>query len=79
MPVKFKDNRVVFLGVVGADEAEGLVGRLQQNPAAQADLSACTHMHPANLQVLMAAGTKVWAWPVAEELGVWLKTALPSE
>jgi hypothetical protein len=44
----------VFRDAVSVDEAEGLLEWLQKNPAARIDLSACAHLHPANLQVLMA-------------------------
>jgi len=78
MTIEYQKNHAVFSDVVSVQEAEGLLEWLQENPAARADLSACTHLHPANLQVLMAAQTAVGAWPADSELAGWLKSALNS-
>jgi hypothetical protein len=58
------------------DEAEPLLEWLQKKPSARIDLAACTHLHPANLQVLMAARAKVASWPENPELRAWLEPAL---
>jgi hypothetical protein len=78
MPIEFKKQGVVLRGAVTVEEAEGLLEFLQKKPAAKADLSACSHLHTANLQVLMAAKTKVASWPDDLDLRAWLETALNS-
>lgn len=76
MSLEFKKNQVLFKDVVSVEDAESLLEWLQQKPAAQVDFSACTHLHPANLQVLMAAKPKVSAWPEDAAFSVWLQSAL---
>jgi hypothetical protein len=76
MPIEYKKNQVVFRDIVSVDEAEGLLEWLQNKPAAKVDLGACTHLHPANLQVLMAAKVRITIWPNDAKLRAWLETAL---
>ena len=76
MAIQYKGKTAVFRDGVGVDEAETLLEWLQKRPSARIDLAACTHMHPANLQVLMAAGAKVGSWPDDPELRAWLEPAL---
>ena len=78
MPVRFVKNKVVITDVASVEEAENLLEWLQKKPAAKVDLSACTHLHAANLQVLMAAKTSVAAWPEDVALCSWLNTVLKS-
>ena len=78
MSIQYSDQNAAFSDVVGVDEAERLLEWLQSNPAARVNLSACTHLHPANLQVLMAARTTVSAWPRDPDLAAWLRSALSS-
>ena len=78
MPIEFKKNRAIFHEEVSVEEAEGLLEWLQTRPAAKADLSACSHMHTANLQVLMTAKTVISSWPKNVELRAWLEPALKS-
>lgn len=79
MPIDYRKNRAVFLDMVSVDEAEALLAWLQDKPQARADLAGCTHLHPANLQVLMAAGCRVAAWPADATLRSWLETVLTSQ
>jgi len=79
MPIEYSKKRVVLRDIISVDEAEALLEWLQNKPAASVDLAACTHLHPANLQVLMAAGSRVCAWPKDAQLRGWLETALPSK
>jgi len=76
MPIEFKKNRAVFREDVSVEEAEGLLEWLQARPAAKADLASCSHLHTANLQVLMTAGTPISSWPRNAELRAWLEPAL---
>ncbi|MBK1720697.1 hypothetical protein [Thiocystis violacea] len=76
MAVEYKKNLVVFHDVVGVEDAEALLEWLQKKRTAKVDLSACTHLHPANLQVLMASKPAVQAWPADAPLRAWLEPIL---
>jgi hypothetical protein len=76
MAMEFKKKRVMLSAVVGVEDAETLLEWLQGKTATQVDLTACTHLHPANIQVLLAAGTQVTAWPADADLARWLQTVL---
>lgn len=76
MPIEYKKNQVVFSDIVSVEDAEGLLEWLQNKPAAKVYLGACTHLHPANLQVLMAANSRIAGWPNDANLRAWLETAL---
>ncbi len=78
MAITYKKNVALFDEVVSVEEAESLLEWLQKNPKGKADLSLCTHLHAANLQVLMAARTAIAAWPQDESLKTWLLAALDS-
>jgi len=78
MPIEYAEKQAVFRDVVSVDEAEGLLEWLQDARSAEADLSCCSHLHPANLQVLMAAEIAITAWPENANLRAWLETALKS-
>lgn len=79
MPIEYKKNQALFRDIATVEEAEGLLEWLQNKPAAKVDLGACTHLHPANLQVLMAANNRIAVWPNDANLRAWLKTALKSQ
>jgi hypothetical protein len=76
MPIEFKKNRVIFRDVVRVEEAEALLEGLQKKPSAKVDLSDCTHLHTANLQVLMVARPSIDSWPQDPELRTWLEAVL---
>jgi len=76
MPIEYKKNQALFRDIASVDEAEGLLEWLQNKPAAKVDLGACTHLHPANLQVLMAAKSRISVWPNDANLRAWLEPAL---
>jgi Ni,Fe-hydrogenase maturation factor len=78
MAIQFKRSRAVLLDVVAVEEAEGLLDWLQKTKAAKVDLSGLTHLHTANLQVLMAAKPEICGWPEDIELRAWLEAALKS-
>jgi hypothetical protein len=79
MPIEFRKNRVVFRDVVRVEEAEALLEALQNKPATKVDLAACTHLHTANLQVLMVAKPGIASWPEDAELRAWVESALEPE
>ena len=76
MAIEYKKNCAVFSEVVSVENAEALLEWLQKKSAARVDLAACTHLHPANLQVLMVAKPVISAWPRDVGLAAWLVTAL---
>ena len=76
MSIEFTKTCVFFKDVAGVEDAESLLEWLQKKSASKVDFSACTHLHPANLQVLMAAKPKVSAWPEDTEFTAWLQSAL---
>lgn len=78
MAITYKKNVALFEDVISVEEAESLLEWIQKNPKGKVDFSRCTHLHAADLQVLMAANIAVTAWPHDEELKTWLLAALNS-
>jgi hypothetical protein len=76
MGIEYDKKSARLIDFVSVEDAEGLLDWLQKTPKGKLDLSACTHLHAANLQVLMAAKPTVAVWPNNEELAGWLKNAL---
>lgn len=77
MPIEYKKNVALFRDIASVDEAEGLLEwLLNKAAAAKVDLGACTHLHPANLQVLIAAKSRIAVWPNDTSLRAWLETVL---
>jgi len=78
MAIEFQKKTAKFHDTVSVEEAEVLLEWLQKQPKGRIDLSACTHLHAANLQVLMTARPIIGAWPKDANLRVWLKSSLPT-
>lgn len=76
MAITFKKDRIVFSDIASGEDAERLLEWLQKHPKANLDLSECTHMQPANLQVLMAAKCSILAKPKDKLLADWIDSAL---
>lgn len=76
MAIEYKKNRAVFSEVAGGEEAEALLEWLIKYPKGKIDLALCTHLHPATLQVLMAAKCSISAPPSDVSLAVWVDSAL---
>lgn len=76
MPIEFQKKHLIFRDIVRVDEAEALLEALQKEPATKVDLAACTHLHTADLQVLMVAKPCIEKWPQAPELRTWLEAVL---
>jgi hypothetical protein len=76
MAIQYKKNTAIFSDVISVEDAEALLEWLQKNPKGRVDLAACTHLHAANLQVLMAARVPVSAWPQDSTLTPWLSGAM---
>jgi hypothetical protein len=79
MPISYSKSVATLRDGVSVEAAEELLQWLQGKPKASVHLAACTHVHPANLQVLMAAQVRVQAWPREPELRSWLETILISK
>ena len=75
MSIESKKNAITLSGIVTVEEAENLLELLQKKPNAKLDLPACTHLHTANLQVLMAARPAIAHCPDNPELRVWIENA----
>jgi len=76
MGIVYDKNRAHFADFVSVEDAEGLLEWLQANPKGKLDLAACTHLHTANLQVLMAAKPNIVSWPENASLALWIQGAL---
>lgn len=76
MSIDYTDDLAVFSDCISVEDAEGLLSWLQNHPRGRLDLTACTHLHTANLQILMAARPDIVAWPQDTDLATWLKNIL---
>ncbi|MBV5310924.1 hypothetical protein [Chromatium okenii] len=76
MPFEAKKTTLIAGELLTIEDAESLLEWLLKHPRGQLDLTACTHLHAANLQVLLAARPKIAAWPQHAPLATWLHTAL---
>ncbi|UXH76772.1 hypothetical protein [Roseateles amylovorans] len=74
--IEFTGSLARFGESVGIDETESLLGWLQDREDAQLSLALCRHLHPAVLQVLMAARVPVQDWPEDAALRAWLEPVL---
>jgi hypothetical protein len=64
MSVRVDAGVVRLEGECAVEQAETLLGLLQEHPAATIDLQRCTRLHLAVAQVLLAAGRPLTAPPV---------------
>lgn len=76
MAMTYQRNVADFTDTVGVEDAEAFLAWLHKHPKPKLDLSACVHLHAAQLQVLMAARLPIAKWPQDAELTAWLKSAL---
>jgi hypothetical protein len=76
MAMTYKRNVAYFGDTVGVEEAETLLTWLRDHPKPKLDLTACTHVHAALLQVLMAFRLPIAKWPNDAALSTWLRSAL---
>jgi hypothetical protein len=76
MPLVFGGNTVALVGTCGADEALELVDLLAKPERPTVDLSACTNLHSALVQTLLAFGPGVCAEPVDPFLARWISPLL---
>ena len=76
MAIEYKKTVAVFDENIAVEEAEGLLDWLVKNPKGKLNLTTCTHIHAANLQVLMVVKPTIANEPSDKELQRWLKAAL---
>jgi hypothetical protein len=76
MAMTYQHNVARFADTVGVEEAEAFLAWLQEHPKPELDLADCTHIHAAQLQVLMASRLRITKWPHDAALAGWLKSAL---
>lgn len=79
MPIDYEAECAFLRDIVAVDDAESLLAWLQQHPGASVDLAGCVHLHPANVQVLLAAQAPVAAWPADAALRSWLQPLLKQQ
>lgn len=62
MPIRYEtEARAVFTGICTPEEADGFLEWLRATPAPAIDLAACTLLHTALAQLIMAARPRVLA------------------
>jgi hypothetical protein len=76
MPIRYDTARAVIEGHATVEEAGDLATWLIAGPHRKVDLAACTGMHAAVLQCLMALTPEVVAPPQDETLARWLAPVL---
>lgn len=72
MPIRLMKTKAAFEGAVSVEEADSLQAWLLETPKARVDLARCTHLHPASLQVLLAAAIPPASLPEDPALRAWL-------
>jgi hypothetical protein len=63
MSVRFIDGRIELAGACPLEDAEALVGAIIEHSAAPIDLSGCSALHTAVVQVILAARSEIAAMP----------------
>lgn len=76
MPVTYEKSLARFAEVCTVEEAMEVQEWLGRHKAPRIDLSACTHLHTAVLQVLMAARPQLAAAPEDPFLRRWVAPLL---
>ncbi|MTJ79422.1 MAG: hypothetical protein F8N37_00135 [Telmatospirillum sp.] len=77
MALRFGKNGVTVDGGAGVEDALTLLEYLQSHPAAGVNLRKCETLHTAVLQVILASGRTVSAWPRDAVLARWLRSVFP--
>lgn len=76
MPVVLERNLARFVDVCTVEEVMTVHEWLLKHKSARIDLSACTHMHTALLQLLLAVRPKLAAAPTDAFLAAWVAPLL---
>ncbi|MEN2787249.1 hypothetical protein ACFOKI_04970 [Sphingomonas qilianensis] len=72
MSVSYHDGAVHLIGDCLVEDAETLLALLQQHDAVLIDIGACTRLHLAVLQALLAAGGPIRGEPASAFIKKWL-------
>lgn len=72
MPIRLLKTKAAFEGMVSVEEADALQAWLLEGGKRRVDLAPCTHLHPASLQVLLAAGIRPASMPQDAALSAWI-------
>ncbi len=75
MPLIFGEDQVLIEGICSVEDAMPLLEFLQAHAGASVDMRACSHLHSAALQVLLAAA-RVTQLPQEDFLRRWLTPLL---
>jgi hypothetical protein len=76
MPLIFTATEVRFEGVCTVEDALTLLEFLKGSEAPEVDLSACTYLHTALLQLLLVVGPRVTVPPGDPSLARWVAPLL---
>jgi hypothetical protein len=76
MPLVFTETQVRFEAVCTVEDALPLLEYLKANAAPEVDLSACTHLHTALLQLLLAVRPRLASPPADPTLARWVAPLL---
>ena len=77
MSLDFVEETAIVGGATAVEDALTLLEFLQSRSSAKVDLSSCTHLHTAVLQVLLAGRPEIVALPEEEGfLARWLPAVL---
>ncbi len=76
MSVEYKRGTAHLRDVVTVEQAESLFEWLQAHRKPRVDLSACTHLHCANLMLLLALRPTIAAMPRDPALAGWIAQSL---
>lgn len=79
MTVAVESDRIVIDGVARVEDAEPLANALIASPERTVDLSACTDLHGAVLQVLLVFAPKVVGGAGNPSLEAWLTPLLTAK
>ncbi len=80
MPIQYPEeggSRAVFAGLCVTEEGDALLDWLRRTSDAEADLTDCTDLHTALVQLLMAARVRLVAPPADRLLAAFLGAAMP--
>jgi hypothetical protein len=78
MPLTFTATKVHFTDVCTVEDALPLLEFLKGGEACEADLSACTFLHTALLQLLLTVRPRMGAPPADPSLARWVAPLLTS-
>jgi len=76
MPLVFTETEARFEDVCTVEDALPLLEFLKNSDAPQVDLSACTYLHTALLQLLLSARPRIAAPPADPSLARWVEPLL---